>query len=97
MINSTREDLPSGTVTFVFTDVAGSTKPCTSTAPYADLSALTAPVRAAPGTRESRWTRRILRSIPAASDAVTAANEICDGLVNGPIRVRIGIHTESCS
>ena len=28
-----------------------------------------------------------------ASDAVTAANEIRDGLADGPIRVRIGIHT----
>jgi class 3 adenylate cyclase len=51
-------ELPSGTVTLLFTDIEGST-----------------------------------RLLARASDAVAAAGEAQDALADGPVRVRIGIHT----
>ena len=94
-----REDLPSGTVTFVFTDVAGSTKLLNEHgAAYADLlGAHRAVVRAAlsrhAGVEVDTQGDAFFAAFRRASDAVAAADEIRDGLADGPIRVRIGIHT----
>ena len=94
-----REDLPSGTVTFLFTDVAGSTKLLHEHGEgYADLFAAHRDVvrTALPGTRESRWTRRVtlLRSVRASLATPLRLPTRCrDGLGDGPVRVRIGIHT----
>ncbi|HVR14081.1 MAG TPA: adenylate/guanylate cyclase domain-containing protein, partial [Gaiellaceae bacterium] len=94
-----REDLPSGTVTFVFTDVAGSTKLLHEHgAAYADLLGThRAVVRAAlsrhAGVEVDTQGDAFFAAFRRASDAVTAADEICDGLADGPIHVRIGLHT----
>jgi predicted ATPase/class 3 adenylate cyclase len=94
-----REDLPSGTVTFLFTDVAGSTKLLHEHgAGYADLlGAHRAVVRAAltghGGTEVDTQGDAFFAAFARASDAVAAANDIRDGLGDGPIRVRIGVHT----
>jgi predicted ATPase len=95
-----RADLPRGTVTFLFTDVEGSTK-------------LLHELGAEPYARALAEHRRILRELFAAhggvevdtqgdaffvayrdaEGAVDAANESQRALAAGPVRVRIGIHT----
>jgi len=93
-------ELPSGTVTFLFTDVEGSTRL---------LQEL-----GAEGYAESlAHHRRIIRracavdggvevdtqgdaffiAFPEAERAARAADAITDSMVNGPMRVRIGLHT----
>ena len=93
-------DLPSGTVTFLFTDVEGSTKL------LHELGAGTYAVALAEH-------RRILRdafgtgggvevdtqgdaffvAFPTAPGALAAAAAVLDGLLGGPISVRMGVHT----
>jgi class 3 adenylate cyclase len=95
-----RRALPSGTVTFLFTDVEGSTK-------------LLHELGAAAYSEALDEHRRILReafstqggveidtqgdaffvAFPTAPGALRAAAEALAGLAPGPIRVRIGIHT----
>ena len=95
-----RSDLPSGTVTFLFTDVEGSTK-------------LLHELGAEEYSRVLAQHRRILReafganrgvevdtqgdaffvAFPTAPGALGAAAEALDRLGLGPIRVRMGIHT----
>ena len=92
--------LPSGTVTFLFTDIEGSTK-------------LLHDLGAEAYSRELADHRRVLReafaanqgvevdtqgdaffvAFPTAPGALEAAAEASAGLAPGPIRVRIGIHT----
>jgi predicted ATPase/class 3 adenylate cyclase len=92
--------LPRGVVTFMFTDIAGSTR-------------LLQELGAAAYARELGIHRQVIREAAAARDgvevdtqgdaffiafptidgAVAAAREITDGLAGGPIRVRIGLHT----
>jgi predicted ATPase/class 3 adenylate cyclase len=99
-MTSVRGDLPSGTVTFLFTDVEGSTK-------------LLHELGADEYTQALAEHRRILReafgahggvevdtqgdacfvAFPTAPGALRAAAEALDGLAPGPIRVRMGIHT----
>ena len=93
-------DLPSGTVTFLFTDVEGSTK-------------LLHELGAAEYARALAEHRRVLRgafgghggvevdthgdaffvAFASAASAVEAAAEALQRLAPGPIRVRVGIHT----
>ena len=93
-------ELPTGTVTFLFTDVEGSTK-------------LLHELGAEDYSRALAEHRRILReafaanggvevdtqgdaffvAFPTAPGALAAAAEALDGLASGPIRVRVGIHT----
>jgi predicted ATPase/class 3 adenylate cyclase len=94
-----RADLPSGTVTFLFTDVAGSTKLLQEHgAGYADLlDAHRVAVRAAlarhSGVEVDTQGDAFFAAFGRASDAVAAADEITESLGDGPVRVRIGIHT----
>jgi predicted ATPase/class 3 adenylate cyclase len=93
-------DLPSGTVTFLFTDIEGSTR-------------LLHELGAAAYARALGEHRRLLRdaftshggvevdtqgdaffvAFPTAPGALAAAAEAVEGLASGRIRVRIGIHT----
>jgi predicted ATPase/class 3 adenylate cyclase len=93
-------ELPSGTVTFLFTDVEGSTKLLHELGAVGYAAAL--------GEH-----RRILREVfvshggvevdtqgdaffvafPTAPGALAAAGDVLEGLAAGPIRVRIGVHT----
>ncbi|HSL64855.1 MAG TPA: adenylate/guanylate cyclase domain-containing protein [Gaiellaceae bacterium] len=95
-----RADLPTGTVTFLFTDVEGSTRL---------LRELGAEQYAAALAEH----RRVVREASAAHDgveidtqgdaffvvfataggALAAATELTDRLAEGPIRVRVGVHT----
>jgi predicted ATPase/class 3 adenylate cyclase len=91
--------LPSGTVTFVFTDVAGSTRVLREHGPaYADLLAgHRAVVRRAladhGGVEVDTQGDAFFAAFARATDAVAAAVAIRDGLAAGPMHVRIGIHT----
>jgi predicted ATPase/class 3 adenylate cyclase len=94
-----RDDLPGGTVTFLFTDVAGSTKLLHEHgAAYADLlGAHRTVVRTAlsqnGGVEVDTQGDAFFAAFTRASDAVAAADEIREGLGDGPVRVRMGIHT----
>ena len=99
MINRVRADLPSGTVTFLFTDVEGSTMLLHEHGDaYADLlAAHRAIVRGAlsrhSGAEVDTQGDGFFAAFARASDAAAAAMEIRNGLRDGPVRVRIGIHT----
>ena len=92
-----REDLPSGTVTFLFTDVAGSTKLLQEHGnAYADLLAahrnvVRGALRRHSGVEVDTQGDAFFAAFARASHAVAAADEIRDGLGDGPVRVRIGI------
>ena len=93
-------EFPTGTVTFLFTDVEGSTK-------------LLHELGAEDYSRALAEHRRILReaftinggvevdtqgdaffvAFPTAPGALAAAGKALDGLASGPIRVRVGIHS----
>lgn len=95
-----RTDLPSGTVTFLFTDVEGSTKLLNALGPdeYAAALAehrriLRAAFSAHGGVEVDTQGDALFVAFPAAPSALTAAAEARDGLASGPIRVRIGLHT----
>ena len=94
-----RDDLPSGTVTFVFTDVAGSTRLLQEHGnAYADLLAahrdvVRAALRRHSGVEVDTQGDAFFAAFARASDAAAAADEMCGGLRDGPVRVRIGIHT----
>jgi predicted ATPase/class 3 adenylate cyclase len=95
-----RSELPTGTVTFLFTDIEGSTKLLHALGPEAYADALAG-------------HRRVLREVFAghggfevdtqgdaffyafaeAKGALTAAAEAQEALATGPIRVRMGVHT----
>src|SRR5450759_1525961 len=89
-----RRDLPSGTVTFLFTDVEGSTKLLRELGADAYAAALAE-------------HRRILRAAFGANGGVevdtqgdaffvafpTAPGALAAALAAGPIRVRMGLHT----
>jgi predicted ATPase len=93
-------DLPSGTVTFLFTDIEGSTK----------LLHELGEARYAEALAEHRWILReafsahggvevdtqgdaFFFAFPTAPGALQAAAAAWEGLRTGPIRVRIGVHT----
>jgi len=94
-----RAALPAGTVTFLFTDVAGSTKLLHEHGDgYADLlDAHRIVVRTAlaryAGVEVDTQGDAFFAAFERASDAVAAADEITVTLGDGPVRVRIGIHT----
>jgi predicted ATPase/class 3 adenylate cyclase len=91
--------LPSGTVTLVFTDVEGSTSLLNSLGDeYADVLAehrriLRAAFAKRGGVEVDTQGDAFFFAFTRASDAAEAATEGQAGLADGPIRVRIGVHT----
>jgi predicted ATPase/class 3 adenylate cyclase len=95
-----QRDLPSGTVTFLFTDVEGSTKLLHELGPEGYASTLAEHRRVLREAFEARGGVEVdtqgdafFVAFPSASNAVAAARAITEGLASGPIRVRIGVHT----
>jgi predicted ATPase/class 3 adenylate cyclase len=95
-----RRDLPSGTVTFLFTDVESSTKLLHELGAqrYADALAehrrvVRAACAAQGGVEVDTQGDAFFVAFPTAPGAVQAARSITEGLEAGPIRLRIGLHT----
>ena len=92
-------ELPTGTVTFLFTDVEGSTRLLHEHgAAYADLLAehrrvLREAFVARDGVEVDTQGDAFFVAFAGATDAVAAATDARDALASGPIRVRMGIHT----
>ena len=93
----TRLDLPSGTVTFLFTDVEGSTKllHALGDADYADALAehrrvLRAAFSRHGGVEVDTQGDAFFVAFPSATGAVDAADDAVRALEPGPITVRIG-------
>ena len=99
-----RSDLPSGTITLLFTDIEGSTT-------------LLCELGAEEYSRALATHRRLLReacarssgvevdsqgdaffaAFPTAQGAIGAAQTVMLDLGSGPIRVRVGVHTGTCA
>ena len=99
-MRSMRPDLPSGTVTFVFTDVEGSTRLLHELGAEAYAAALATHrriVRKACGARGGvevdTQGDAFFIAFPTATGALEAAQEVQARLAAGPIHLRIGIHT----
>jgi len=95
-----RHDLPSGTVTFLFTDVEGSTKLLHELGAERYAGALTDHHRilrqalsAHGGVEVDTQGDAFFVAFPTAPGALAAAAEVLQGLAPGPLRVRVGIHT----
>jgi predicted ATPase/class 3 adenylate cyclase len=95
-----RGDLPSGTVTFLFTDVEGSTKLLHELGAegYADALAehrrlIREACAAQGGVEVDTQGDAFFFAFPSAVGALAAAAEMTEALASGPIRVRIGLHT----
>jgi predicted ATPase/class 3 adenylate cyclase len=98
--DAVRHDLPSGTVTFFFTDVEGSTKLLHELGAegYAQALAehrriLRQAVRAHDGVEVDLQGDAFFVVFPTVRGALEAAAAATEELASGPIRVRIGIHT----
>jgi predicted ATPase/class 3 adenylate cyclase len=95
-----RRDLPSGSVTFLFTDVEGSTRLLHELGGEAYADALAAhrrlvrdACRAHGGVEVDTQGDAFFVAFPAAPDALEAAETIRAQLASGPMRLRIGLHT----
>jgi class 3 adenylate cyclase len=95
-----RSELPSGTVTFVFTDVEGSTRLLDELGPDAYAGALAGhrlvvreACASAGGVEVDTQGDAFFLAFGRAPDAPQAAAVITQRLGDGPLRVRIGIHT----
>jgi predicted ATPase/class 3 adenylate cyclase len=92
-------ELPSGTVTFLFTDVEGSTRLLREYgAGYADLlakhrRALRDAFTMHSGVEVDTQGDAFFVAFRRAADAVAAANDARAALEGSPIRVRMGVHT----
>src|SRR5207249_5155061 len=93
-------ELPSGTVTFLFTDVEGSTKLLHELGAEGYAAALAEHRRvlreafaAHGGVEVDTQGDAFFVAFPSAPDALAAAREGQEALASGPIRVRIGLHT----
>jgi predicted ATPase len=92
-------ELPSGTVTFLFSDIEGSTSLLRDLGDaYAEALAehrgvFRAAFAAHGGVEVDTQGDAFFAAFVRASDAVAAAAEIQSRLAPGPIRVRIGVHT----
>jgi predicted ATPase/class 3 adenylate cyclase/Tfp pilus assembly protein PilF len=92
-------ELPSGTVTLLFTDIEGSTRLLYELGErYADVLAdhrrvLRQVFERYGGVEVDTQGDAFFVAFPRAEDAVAAAGEAQEGLAIGPVRVRIGIHT----
>jgi predicted ATPase/class 3 adenylate cyclase len=95
-----RGDLPAGTVTFLFTDVEGSTKLLHELGAEGYAQALAEHRRVLRdaftrhgGVEVDTQGDAFFVAFPTAPGALQAAQEALEGLSPGPIRVRVGIHT----
>lgn len=95
-----RSDLPSGTVTFVFTDVEGSTRLLGELGAEAYAAALAehrGVVRAAcashDGVEVDTQGDALFVAFATAPGALAACAGFTHALADGPIRVRVGVHT----
>jgi predicted ATPase len=95
-----RPDLPTGTVTFLFTDVEGSTKLLRELGAEAYAGALAEHRRivrdaftAHGGVEVDTQGDAFFVAFPTAEGATAAVAAARDALAAGPIRVRMGIHT----
>jgi predicted ATPase len=92
-------ELPTGTVTFLFTDVEGSTRLLHELGDaYADVLAehrrvLREAFARHGGVEVDTQGDAFFVAFAKASDALDAAAEGCEALAAGPIRVRMGLHT----
>ena len=93
-------DLPSGTVTFLFTDIEGSTRLLLELGPAGYAAALAEHRRilrtafsAHGGVEVDTQGDAFFVAFPTAPGALAAAAAANDELTAGPIRVRMGIHT----
>jgi predicted ATPase/class 3 adenylate cyclase len=93
-------DLPSGTVTFLFTDVEGSTKLLHDLGAERYAEALAEHRRivreacaAQGGVEVDTQGDAFFVAFPTAPGALEAARAITEGLEPTPVRVRIGVHT----
>jgi predicted ATPase len=92
-------ELPSGTVTFLFTDVEGSTRLLREHGDgYAALLAahrrtIRAAIAAHGGVETGTVGDAMFAVFERAADAVAAATDAQDRLRDGPVRVRMGLHT----
>jgi predicted ATPase/class 3 adenylate cyclase len=95
---ATSESLPTGTVTFLFTDIEGSTRLLEELGDsYADVldehrSTLRSAFANHRGVEVGTEGDSFFVAFSSAADAVAAAAEAQDGLRNGPVRVRMGLH-----
>jgi predicted ATPase/class 3 adenylate cyclase len=95
-----RSDLPSGTVTFLFTDVEGSTRLLHSLGAEAYSESLAEHRRvireacaAEGGIEVDTQGDAFFFAFPTAPGAVAAASAFTDNLASGAISVRVGLHT----
>ena len=94
------QELPTGTVTFLFTDVEGSTKLLHDLGAEAYARALAAHrkvIREAcarhDGVEVDTQGDAFFVAFAAAPAALAAAAELTNALSTGPVRVRVGLHT----
>jgi predicted ATPase/class 3 adenylate cyclase len=95
-----RADLPSGTVTFLFTDVEGSTRLLQELGADAYADALGEHRRAIRdacltngGVEVDTQGDAFFFAFPTAPGAIAAGEAMTEALATGPIRVRAGVHT----
>ena len=95
-----RNDLPGGTVTFLFTDVEGSTRLLHELGAEYYAGALAEHRRlirtacsAEGGVEVDTQGDAFFFAFPTAPGAVAAAGALTERLASGPIRVRVGLHT----
>ncbi len=100
MMTPVRRDLPSGTITFLFTDVEGSTRLLQELGPEGYAEALAEHrrlIRAActryNGIEVDTQGDAFFFAFPTAPGALSAARELTEALASGPIQVRVGLHT----
>ncbi|MDQ3381766.1 MAG: adenylate/guanylate cyclase domain-containing protein, partial [Actinomycetota bacterium] len=93
-------DLPSGTVTFLFTDVEGSTRLLHELGATAYAEALAEhrwlirdACAAAGGVEVDTQGDAFFFAFPTAPGALRAAGAFTESLASGPIQVRVGLHT----
>ena len=98
-----RYDLPSGTVTFLFTDVERSTQLLHEFGDEAYEEALAVHRRvireacARSGVEVDTQGDAFFFAFPTAPGALAAAGEMTEMLSSGPIHVRVGLHTNTSS
>lgn len=93
-------ELPSGTITFLFTDIEGSTKLLHELGTQAFAEALSEHRRVIrdacvrhDGVEVDTQGDAFFLAFATPHGALGAARAIADGLASGPIRVRMGVHT----